>query len=106
MSGFTCLWVDDVRPIPEDFDCTQWCSARSFHEAILKLELLQFTTISLDHDLGSYYGNKEMTGNDVLNWLIERKMAGHYVPGEIKVHSANPVGAQRMRESIARYWRK
>lgn len=103
MSGFTCLWVDDVRPIPGDFG-PEWCSARSAWEALLKLELIQFQIISLDHDLASYVGNKELTGNDILNWLIERKMTGHYVPQEVRVHSANPVGADRMRKSIAQHW--
>lgn len=103
MSGFTCLWVDDIRPIPTDFG-SEWCSARTAWEALLKLELLQFEVVSLDHDLASFVGNKELTGNDVLNWLIERKMSGLYVPAEVRVHSANPVGVQRMCESIAKYW--
>lgn len=103
MSGFTSLWVDDIRPIPEHFG-PEWCSARSAWEALLKLELIQFEIISLDHDLASYVGNKELTGNDILNWLIERKVKGHYVPAEVRVHSANPVGADRMRQSIAKHW--
>jgi hypothetical protein len=103
MGGFTSLWVDDVRPIPSDYG-TEWCSARSAWEALLKLELIEFEVVSLDHDLASFVGNREITGYDILMWLIDRKVNGLYVPREVLVHSANPVGAQKMRESIARYW--
>lgn len=103
MSGFTCLWVDDERPIPSDCG-KEWCSARTAYEALLKLELLQFEVISLDHDLASFIGNKEITGYDVLLWLVERKLNGHYVPPCIKIHTANPVGAQKMLDTVERYW--
>ena len=103
MSGFTCLWVDDIRPIPEHFG-PEWCSARSAWEALLKLELINFKVVSLDHDLASFVGNKELTGNDILNWLVDRKVHGKYVPNEVRIHSANPVGVRNMRETIARYW--
>jgi len=103
MSGFKCLWVDDVRPIPSDCG-NEWCSARSAWEALLKLELLEFEEISLDHDLASFVGNKELTGYDVLLWLVERKLNGLHVPPCIKVHTANPVGQKKMREVIKQYW--
>ena len=103
MSGFKCLWVDDERPIPSDCG-TEWCSARSAYEALLKLELLQFEVISLDHDLASFVGNKEITGYDILLWLVQRKLAGEYVPRCIKIHTANPVGALRMKETVEKYW--
>lgn len=104
MSGFTCLWVDDLRPIPSDCG-PEWCSARSAWEALLKLELLQFDVVSLDHDLASFVGNKELTGYDVLMWLVERKHNGLHVPSVIKVHSANPVGVKQMRETIDKHWK-
>lgn len=103
MGSFTGLWVDDIRPIPNDYG-SEWCSARSAWEALLKLELLEFDIVSLDHDLASFVGNKELNGNDILNWLVERKVSGLYVPPEIRVHSANPVGVKNMKETIARYW--
>ena len=46
MVGFTKLFVDDLRHLP---DGPEWTLARTFHEAIFKLELLQFEEVSLDH---------------------------------------------------------
>ena len=103
MSGFTCLWVDDTRPIPSDCG-SEWCSARSAWEALLKLELIQFEVVSLDHDLASFIGNKELTGYDILMWLVARKLDGLYVPQRVTVHSANPVGVSKMKDTIAKYW--
>lgn len=101
MSTFRKLWVDDERPVPGE----EWTSARSFHEAILKLELLEFDEVSLDHDLACFYNGKELTGYDVLMWLVERKVEGtHHVPVRVYVHSANPVGRDRMQAVIDRYF--
>lgn len=104
MSTFRGLWVDDERPLPEDLLNDDWCKAPTFHEAVLKLELLEFEVVSLDHDLGCFYGNKEMTGYDVLMWLVQRKMDGLYVPQEIRIHTANPVGRANMLGVIERYF--
>ena len=103
MSGFTSLWVDDTRPIPSDCG-SEWCSARTAWEALLKLELIPFDVVSLDHDLASMVGNKELTGYDILVWLVSRKLDGLQVPSVVRVHSANPVGVDRMRKTIEKYW--
>ena len=105
MSGtFIGLWVDDERPLPSDLANAGWCCAPTFHEAVLKLELMEFKEVSLDHDLGCYYGMREMTGYDILMWLVERKLNDKFVPPVVRVHSANPVGRQKMQETIERYW--
>lgn len=104
MSTFRGLWVDDIRPLPADLHGENWCIAKSFHEAIVKLELIEFEEVSLDHDIASFYGNKEMTGYDVLMWLVSRKLDGLSVPSIIRVHSANPIGRGRMIEMIQRYF--
>lgn len=101
-TSFHGLYVDDIRDLPKKFG-SGWCSARSFHEAILKLELIDFDEVSLDHDIASFYGNKEMTGYDILLWMVQRKMDGKHVPTTIHVHSANPVGVERMEGVIKRY---
>lgn len=93
------LYVDDLRPCPEGWDV-----ARNFHEAIVMLEATHYDEVSLDHDIASFYGMKEMTGYDVLQYLIMRKMDGHPVPSIVRVHSANPVGRQKMLADIARYF--
>jgi hypothetical protein len=103
MDKFNALYIDDERPLPKDTEECCWTSARSFHEAVLKLELLDFDIVSFDHDLASFYGHKEMTGYDVALWLVQRKIDGHHVPTEYNVHSANPVGRDRIWGVIERY---
>jgi hypothetical protein len=105
------LFVDDVRdppryddPLyPENHDIS-WVVARSFHEAICELEKFKFDVVSLDHDLGCFYGNREMTGDDVLQWLIQRKLEGIRSPEEVRVHSANSAKATAMWENANRYF--
>lgn len=98
---FKGLWVDDVRPLPTEL--SDWTTATSFHEAIVKLELLEFEELSLDHDLASFYGHREMTGYDIALWLADRKEQNLYIPPIIKVHSANPVGRKNIEAVIKRY---
>lgn len=104
MCGFTKLYVDDERELPEQYKnegC--WQCSKTVWEAITKLELLNFEVLSLDHDLGCWIGNHELTGYDILLWLVNRKQEGQYVPKEIYVHSANPVGRNRMEGVIKQY---
>jgi len=89
------LYIDDLRPCP-----TGWDLARTFHRAIVMLEDVDYDTISVDHDLGCFYGNTEMTGTHIIGYLIRRRVLGLYTPPNILVHSANPVGAKRMRDDI------
>jgi hypothetical protein len=93
------LYVDDLRPCPQGWDL-----ARNFHEAIVMLSSENYDEVSLDHDIASFYGNKEMTGRDILNWLIARKLDGMHTPSVVRVHSANPVGCATMEADIQRYW--
>lgn len=101
---FKGLWVDDIRPLPSDLQSQGWTCAKSAWEALVKLELIEFESVSLDHDLSSFVGNKEINGNDILVWLIDRKVNGLYVPKYVMCHSANPEGIRKMREDIKRYW--
>ena len=58
--------------------------------------------ISLDHDLGLATSVSERTGNAVLAWLEEAvapRAWEHPLP-EMHIHSANPVGRQRMAQAI------
>ena len=97
------LYVDDLRTPPFD-EGVQWTIVRNFHDAIHVLERVNYPLVSLDHDIASFYGNKEMTGRDILNWLIARKLDGKPSPEIVRVHSANPVGCATMEEDIKRYW--
>lgn len=94
------LYVDDIR---DPYDAT-WDIARSFHEAIYALNRYSYSIVSLDHDLGSFYGSREMTGYDILEWLYARKQKGtKHVPNQIFVHSANIIGAEKMRLLVKAY---
>ena len=100
---YNALWIDDVRPQPDDDDVFVWANARSFHEAIVKLELLDIDHVSFDHDLASFYGDREMTGYDIAMWLAAQQEQGETIPTSFDVHSQNPVGVQRIQGVIDRY---
>lgn len=109
------LWLDDIRPAPPG-----WEWARSTVRAIALLSTGEVTEVSLDHDLGQ--GGVSQTaagilvggadcapgcGYDVATWIEERAHAGELAPIRWSVHSANPVGRQRMvaaMESAERAW--
>jgi len=104
MTGFTKLYVDDLRPLPDNYG-SEWTIARTAWEALLKLELIEFEEVSLDNDLASFVGNIEITGYDILNWMVQRKVDGLYVPPNVFVHSANCVAVPKMQETIDRWWK-
>jgi len=84
------IYLDDIRPIPDGF-----VGCRTANEAIHMIKTCDVTYISFDHDLG-----EDKTGYDVA-CVIERLV----VSGKIKmpgwnIHSANPVGAQRIKMAL------
>ena len=97
------LWIDDVRPAPEDY---VW--VKTVHMAKQLIELREndskytgdksilFELIDIDHDAGDF----AYAGGDyikLLNWLEE---TGRNYP--IRIHSMNPVGIANMRRIIER----
>lgn len=88
------LWIDDLRDPPDK----TWIVARTYKEAIAFIDTIIWTLISLDHDLG-----EEKTGYDVLCHIEEKAYMGTlgYSPS-IKIHSANTVGAERMRQAATK----
>ena len=84
------LWLDDVRPAPEG-----WAWVKNVQTARVALRLGKVSEASLDHDLGE----DEPTGYDLVSWMEE---TGCWPSGQVHVHSANPVGAARMRQVIDR----
>lgn len=94
------LWLDDLRLPPED--CL-W--AKNYDEAIEILEKENISAISFDHDLGDVENgqDKEKSGYDVALYLAERAYNGLSVPSEVYIHSANPVGRERIAQTIKRY---
>jgi hypothetical protein len=91
------LWLDDLRPAPEG-----WTWAKTALEAIRLIDAGGVDAISLDHDLGDT-GIPEMTGYDVALHLAQRAFEGKPVPDLVRVHSANPVGRERIKGVIRRY---
>lgn len=88
------LWVDDLRPAPEG-----WYWAQDSHQAIVILatsavagEIIE--VMSLDHDLGGVD-----TTRPVVLWCCENE----FWPIEVRVHSANPPGAEWLEAMIERY---
>lgn len=117
------LWLDDVRE-PWKFGCLNWAWAKTYEEAIDMFLTGEVEEASLDHDLGlpscqdclkaakteKEYGDVlqfgcphgEKTGYDVVCWLEQHP---EYWPKvKVKVHSANPSGANRMRQVINRWY--
>lgn len=92
------LWIDDVRPAPED--CLWYVSVNTAKNAIEFIEKNFGTNyielIDIDHDAGQY----AKCGGDyikLLDWLEE---TGRNYP--IRIHSMNPVGVENMRRIIQR----
>ena len=94
------LWIDDVRPAPEDY---VWITSVNDAKNLIKLiESKQrhmdsdenIELIDIDHDASDY----AQFGGDyikILDWLEE---TGRNYP--IRIHSMNPVGAENMRRII------
>lgn len=113
------LWLDDYRPAPSG-----WLHVKTVADAKLHLEARRVRKASLDHDLGACetcMDGKDIdewleasdcqsmphcdhvgTGYDLCLWMAE---TGHWPMESPTVHSANPVGRDRMRGVIARYFK-
>ncbi len=91
MSNF--LWLDDERNPPGP----DWAWAKTALEAIKLLRCQRFSIISLDHDLGEDAG----TGYQVLLYLESEVFRNpEFECPEIRLHTANTVGRQRMQQAI------
>lgn len=99
------VWLDDRRPPYPDPETWIWVKTPT--EAIELLRTGDVTELSLDHDLGLWEGERELTGYDVVTWIEQAVAAEDFVPpAEIRVHSANASAAPKMErgiESIRRF---
>lgn len=87
------LYLDDIRIGPDG-----WTTIRNVFNLMNILEQRDDVThLSLDHDLGE----NQKTGYDVLCWIEEKVFNGQMtnVP-VLTIHSANPVGRDRMKMVI------
>lgn len=120
------LWLDDVRD-PQRYlpDWEDWTWVKTAREAIEAFQTGEVTDASLDHDLGlpscaacrrgvgqtaeQYHQvfthgceHGEPTGYSVVAWLEEHP---EFWPiNKVRVHSANPAGAARMRQVIDKHY--
>ena len=85
------VWLDDLRPAPNE----TWTAVTIPSAAITLLESGEVELISFDHDLG-YEGEKELSGYEVLLWIEEAVVLRGFKPPEMRVHSANPPGHERL----------
>lgn len=115
------LWLDDVRD-PRDYGAIGYVWVKTVEEAQRVLMTRTVKRASLDHDLGAcelcsvvernqtdgplwdgmmpnceHFG----TGYTLCLWMAE---TGHWPVEKPVVHSANPVGRDRMRGVIERYF--
>lgn len=87
------VWLDDIRPMPSQYTI----HAKTAEAAIDLLKRGNVISISLDHDLGL---PENGTGYDVAKW-IEEHAFNHELPKlQWNVHSANPVGRQRIMAAL------
>jgi hypothetical protein len=88
----TNLWIDDERNPPEG-----WIWVKTSLDAIKAIRTCQFEAISFDHDLGETGG----TGYEVLLYLEAEVFRNpEFRCPKMLIHSANPVGRQRMQQAI------
>ena len=95
MARILKIWVDDLRPRPDD----TWYVAKSSYFAIILLKVakrhgLSVRAISLDHDLGG-----DDTTRPVVMWMAENK----FWPETVYVHTANPVGRSWIEGTVNQY---
>lgn len=88
------LWLDDCCPIPEGFDA--WATTTQY--AIAHHESGTVVTISLVHDLGDEV--EVGSGSMVACWIEEAAASGRLTRQDWRIHSANPVGRQRMEAAV------
>lgn len=107
------LWVDDIRKEPEG-----WTRARSVTEAIRILDTMPVFEVSLDYDISmkvsvgteeaGYSEPRPFRSNETFE-PVARFISARYrhegEPDDIKItlHTANPVGAERMKEILINF---
>ena len=105
--GLVRVWLDDQINDPETpprHPPPGWVGVATAMAACRLLARGGVTHVSLDHDLG----DGQMTGYTVARFIEKRAHEGRLEPLQWAVHSANPVGAAKMRQALLsadRAWR-
>lgn len=90
------IWLDDVRPAPADGD---WVWVKTRDEALTLVLDGKVDFIAFDHDLGGDGCGAGETAYPVAKLIEERAARGIQPPGW-SIHSANPVGAARIKAAL------
>ena len=91
----TKIWVDDIRPAPNGYVWLK--SVNEFIDYMVEHGIQSISVFDFDHDAGDYASD----GGDYikcLDWL--EKVGADNI--NVRVHSANPVGAAKMRQIISK----
>jgi len=89
------VFLDDERQTPQG-----WVRTYTPSETIDLLKSGDVIELSLDHDLGLFVDDGEVTGYDVLLWIEEQQMFNNFDPPALRVHSANISARQKMEAAI------
>lgn len=94
------LWIDDLRPAPENWKWIKNSQEFAAYEILGMICSGMVEEISFDHDLG-----EESASNGYqLCCLIEEFIAKNMLPIEnvpkIHIHTANPVGRKNLQAAI------
>jgi hypothetical protein len=84
--------MDDIREVPK-YLVGLWVPIRKVADVIYLLEKGVVNDLSLDHDMGCDQFGELPTGYDLVCWMEREDV---WPDGKISVHSANPVGRQKM----------
>lgn len=93
------LWLDDLRD-PEKLGYKDYVWVKTYKDAIDILKTGKVKFASLDHDLGLTLTG-EKTGYDVVCWMEENNV---WPEDGVRVHSQNPVGAQKMKAVLRKHY--
>lgn len=89
------IWIDDIREVPPGF---KWIkTVNEFIKFIEENGTQNISLIDTDHDAGDY----QKDGGDYINCFDYLRMIGAKNM-TIHIHSANPVGANHIRQIISR----
>lgn len=99
------IFLDDIR-IPADDAWQIITTYQAFVDKVIDIDFDDIEIISLDHDLADFEDIRgEKTGYDVAKWLVNQAIMRNQNLPQIKVHSANPAGANNIIQYINGYLR-
>ena len=89
------LWIDDERPMPDEYDV--WAKTSAGALTVLERAARDgapLGVVSFDHDLGG-----DDTTRRVMMWMAEHNIW----PATVRIHTANSVGCEYLAGTARRY---